>query len=93
MSVSYIQKHNLKVVYGSAMKTSAHYTVQIFTAANFSTVTLLVAATAERCYSCSICESVTAILCLPTPSDLPPVIFCFLYLTEQSGFTWAPSSI
>lgn len=72
------------------MKTSAqHYTEQIFTAA----VTLLAAATAERCYSCSICESVAANLCLPTPSDLPLVIFCFLYLPEQSGFTWAPSSI
>lgn len=67
------------------MKTSAQrYTGQIFTEA----ITLLVVATAERCYSCSICESLAAILCLPTASDLPPVIFGFLYLAEQSGFTW-----
>lgn len=72
------------------MKTSAqHYTEQILKEA----IALLDVATAERCYSCSICESLAANLCLPTASDLPPVIFCFLYLSEQSGFTWAPSSI
>lgn len=44
----------LKMVCGSAMKTSAqHYTEQVFTEA----ITLLVVATAGRCYSCSVCES------------------------------------
>lgn len=72
------------------MKTSAqHYTEQILTEA----ITLLVVATTGRCYSSSIRESLALNLCLPTASDLPPVIFGFLYLSGKSGFTLAHSSI
>ena len=61
ISAAYIQKRIQNVVYGGAMKTSAqHYTEQIFTEA----ITLLVVATAGRCYSCSICESPAANLCV-----------------------------